>query len=74
MVFLLNVFADRFWCRYLCPLGALLGLTSKLQVLRPLAGDGCGSCSACAAACRVGAIEGGGHGAAAARAAQPPAS
>ena len=56
-IVLLNVYADRFWCRYLCPLGALLGLASKVQVLRPLAGDGCGSCSACAGACRVGAIE-----------------
>jgi MauM/NapG family ferredoxin protein len=53
----LNAFADRFWCRYLCPLGALLGLAAKVQVLRPLAGDGCGSCSACTRACRVGAIE-----------------
>ena len=40
-VVLLNVFADRFWCRYLCPLGALLGLVAKVQVLRPLVGDGC---------------------------------
>ena len=58
-IVLLNVFTDRFWCRYLCPLGALLGLASKVQVLRPLAGDGCGSCSVCAGACRVGAIEAG---------------
>ncbi len=40
-VVLLNVFAERFWCRYLCPLGALLGLVAKVQVLRPLVGDGC---------------------------------
>ena len=38
-VVLLNALADRFWCRYLCPLGALLGLVSKVQVLRPLAGS-----------------------------------
>ena len=56
---LLNVFADRFWCRYLCPLGALLGLTAKVQVLRPLVGDGCNGCNACARACRVDAIEAG---------------
>ena len=56
-VVLLNVFADRFWCRYLCPLGALLGLVAKVQVLRPLVGDGCDRCGACARACRVGAIE-----------------
>ncbi len=54
---LLNAVADRFWCRYLCPLGALLGLVSKLQLLRPVMSVGCGSCGSCAAACRVDAIE-----------------
>ena len=57
---LLNAFADRFWCRYLCPLGALLGLVSKVQLLRPVMSDGCGACGACATACRVDAIEAGG--------------
>jgi polyferredoxin len=56
-VVLLNVFADRFWCRYLCPLGALLGLVAKLQVLRPLVGDGCTDCGACVRSCRLDAIE-----------------
>ncbi len=56
-VVLLNIFADRFWCRYLCPLGALLGLCAKVQVLRPVVGDGCDRCAACARACRVDAIE-----------------
>ena len=60
-IVLLNVLADRFWCRYLCPLGALLGLVAKVQLLRPVMGDGCGACGACAAACRVGAIEVGGR-------------
>jgi ferredoxin len=56
-IVLLNAFADRFWCRYLCPLGALLGLFAKVQVMRPLVGDGCNRCAACARACSVGAIE-----------------
>jgi ferredoxin len=56
-VLLLNIFADRFWCRYLCPLGALLGLIAKVQVLRPVVGDGCDRCAACARACRLDAIE-----------------
>ena len=59
---LLNAFADRFWCRYLCPLGALLGLVAKVQVLRPVMSDGCGACGACATACRMDAIEVGGRG------------
>ena len=32
---LLNAFADRFWCRYLCPLGALLGLVGQGPVAAP---------------------------------------
>jgi len=56
----LNLLADRFWCRYLCPLGALLGLFAKLAVLRPVVGDGCASCRRCSSACRLGAIEVGG--------------
>jgi polyferredoxin len=60
-VILLNVFADRFWCRYLCPLGALLGLVAKVQLLRPVMGGSCGGCGACATACRMDAIEVGGR-------------
>jgi polyferredoxin len=62
-VVLLGLLADRFWCRYLCPLGALLGLAAKVQVLRPLASGACGSCGACAGACRQDAIETGVSGA-----------
>ena len=56
-VLALNVFAERFWCRYLCPLGALLGLLAKVSLLRPLVGASCDSCGRCAGACRLGAIE-----------------
>jgi MauM/NapG family ferredoxin protein len=53
----LNLLADRFWCRYLCPLGALLGAFAKLAVLRPIVGDACADCSSCVSSCRLGAIE-----------------
>jgi MauM/NapG family ferredoxin protein len=53
----LNALADRFWCRYLCPLGALLGLLAKVSLLRPVVGASCDSCGRCASACRLGAIE-----------------
>ncbi len=53
----LNAFADRFWCRYLCPLGALLGLLSKVSLLRPLVGPACNRCAQCAGVCRVDAID-----------------
>ena len=29
----MNWWAERFWCRYLCPVGALLSLTNKLALL-----------------------------------------
>jgi polyferredoxin len=76
-IVLLNALADRFWCRYLCPLGALLGLVAKAQLVRPAISDGCGACGACATACRLDAIEVGGRGAsrgaAKAAATSPPA-
>ncbi len=53
----LNVLADRFWCRYLCPLGALLGLASKVSFLRPVIGPACSRCAQCVGACRVDAID-----------------
>jgi len=55
-VLALNWVADRFWCRYLCPLGALLGWLSKFSILRPLIGSTCTGCKACSLACKPGAI------------------
>ncbi len=45
----------RFWCRYLCPLGALLGLLSRFQVLKLTMNDRCTACNLCAAVCQGGA-------------------
>jgi MauM/NapG family ferredoxin protein len=53
----LNAFADRFWCRYLCPLGALLGLVSKVSLLRPVVGAACNRCARCVTVCQVDAID-----------------
>ena len=53
----LNAIRDRFWCRYLCPLGALLGLVSKVAWLRREVGDVCTECQRCARACPVGTID-----------------
>ena len=46
-----NLIRDRFWCRYLCPLGGLLGLVSKVALLRRTVGDVCIECQRCARAC-----------------------
>ena len=52
----LNLAADRFWCRYLCPLGGLLGLLSKVALFRPLVGPACNRCTKCVQVCRPGAM------------------
>jgi polyferredoxin len=52
LLVLLSIVIKNFWCRYLCPYGALLGLTSLASPLRvrrsPAA---CIDCSKCAQAC-----------------------
>jgi polyferredoxin len=55
---LLNAYRPRFWCRYLCPLGGLLGLFSRRPLLqRTVRQESCNQCDLCGRAC---------HGAAAA--------
>jgi len=53
----LNLLTERFWCRYLCPLGALLGLLSKVSWLRRVVGPGCNQCRRCGGDCTMGTIE-----------------
>ena len=53
----LNLLAHRFWCRYLCPLGALLGWLSKISIFRPVIGNSCTECTRCAVTCKPGAID-----------------
>ena len=37
----LNLVGTRFWCRYLCPLGALLGVLSRFSLLSRSLSEGC---------------------------------
>jgi polyferredoxin/Pyruvate/2-oxoacid:ferredoxin oxidoreductase delta subunit len=48
----LNLIEKRFWCKYLCPLGALLGVLSRYSILRRSVSEGCTSCGICATACQ----------------------
>lgn len=53
---LLNLIAERFWCRYLCPLGGFLGLVSKLSLVKRRVDSGCKSCGQCSKICPTGTI------------------
>jgi polyferredoxin len=49
---LASLFIPNFWCRYLCPYGALMGLASLLSPLRiRRTPDACIDCAKCAQAC-----------------------
>jgi len=49
---LLSIFVQNFWCRYLCPYGALLGLLARLSPVKiRRRADACIDCGKCAAAC-----------------------
>ncbi|MBN2071762.1 MAG: 4Fe-4S binding protein [Candidatus Krumholzibacteriota bacterium] len=50
----LNFVAPRFWCRYLCPLGALLGFVGYRQLFARVDVDGekCVSCHMCNRSCQ----------------------
>jgi polyferredoxin/uncharacterized protein with FMN-binding domain len=50
-----SVFIERFFCRYLCPLGAVFTIVSKLSVFKiykPT--EKCGNCSICTSKCSMG--------------------
>jgi polyferredoxin len=54
-----TVFVRNLYCRFLCPVGAFLGVISKVSTLRPIKRwSECKSCTICEKACEWGAIQG----------------
>ncbi len=54
----LNLYEKRFWCKYICPLGALLGLLSRYSILSRTVSEGCSECGLCSRVCQGGALTG----------------
>ena len=53
-----TIFVRNAYCRFLCPLGAALGILSKLTVFRIKRWFDCSTCRICEKACEWGAIRG----------------
>ncbi|UZW13779.1 4Fe-4S binding protein [Clostridium pasteurianum] len=50
-----NIFIERFFCRYLCPLGAVFSLISKISILKiSKPTEKCGNCRICTNNCSMG--------------------
>ena len=58
LLLLATVFVRNLYCRFLCPLGAFLGLLSNLTVFRIKRWSECNSCKICEKKCEWGAIRG----------------
>ncbi|NWF76617.1 MAG: 4Fe-4S binding protein [Nitrospirae bacterium] len=56
-ILMMNLFERRFWCKYICPLGALLGVFSRNAILKREVSEGCNSCNLCSTACQGGALK-----------------
>jgi polyferredoxin len=57
-VIALNFFRARFWCRYLCPLGALLGVFGQRPLVRLKTNtEECNNCRLCLKDCQGGAAQ-----------------
>ncbi len=55
-VFALEKLSKRFWCRYICPAGALLGVISQFRLYERIVGDSCPLCNRCQVECKMNAI------------------
>lgn len=57
LIFALVFFKNRYFCSNICPVGAVLGLISKISVFKIHQNDSCKSCSLCAKSCPAGCID-----------------
>ncbi len=57
LIFSMVKFSPRFWCRYLCPSGALLALFSRSPLIHRQVSDRCNQCGQCVEKCPMSAID-----------------
>lgn len=57
IVFVLILFKDRFFCTNICPVGAILGLISKISVFQITISDDCTNCKRCEKICPSNCID-----------------
>jgi polyferredoxin len=48
-----SVLVERFWCKYLCPLGATLAIFNKISPVRLVSTSNCNSCGRCDIECSM---------------------
>jgi polyferredoxin len=56
VIVLLGLLRKRFYCRALCPLGAIFAIADRLSPFRRKVSDACTECGECVTDCKMGAI------------------
>lgn len=49
-----SILVERFWCKYLCPLGAALAIFNKISPVRLVSSSTCNNCGRCDIECSMG--------------------
>ncbi len=56
LILIAEKLSRRFWCRYLCPAGALLSFLSQFRFYERIVGEQCPACNKCQIECKMNAI------------------
>ena len=56
-IFILECLERRFFCRSICPVGAVYAIAARFSLMRGKGGTKCGKCRNCMTVCRMGAID-----------------
>lgn len=62
LILIASLFINRPFCKYFCPVGALLNLASRIGIFRMRPGEGCSGCGGCIRKCDMNALKSRGKG------------